>query len=171
MARKGERKPICKYGHARVPENLTAQGACRLCAYDYRMKWNRENKGRVLELGRKSRLKVRYKMDEVKYQSMLFEQEDKCAICGNPFTEDLKGKPHVDHSHACCPSERSCGKCVRALLCHKCNIVIAYANDNPRVLAEAILYLNKHKEKDSECQLQNMSSDGMVTAPMDLGKK
>jgi hypothetical protein len=29
----------------------------------------------------------------------------------------------VDHDHACCQKKnRSCGKCIRGLLCHTCNI-------------------------------------------------
>lgn len=29
--RRGERKLTCKYGHLRTPDNLTPEGACRLC--------------------------------------------------------------------------------------------------------------------------------------------
>ncbi len=27
----------------------------------------------------------------------------------------------VDHDHACCPGDRSCGACVRGIICHSCN--------------------------------------------------
>jgi len=49
----------------------------------------------------------------------------------------------VDHDHECCPDEKSCGKCVRGLLCNWCNRMIGMARDDPQRLRSAIAYLKR----------------------------
>jgi hypothetical protein len=48
-----------------------------------------------------------------------------CGMCRELFAEGQL--IHVDHDHECCPvKNRSCGKCVRGLLCHGCNIALGH---------------------------------------------
>jgi hypothetical protein len=65
------------------------------------------------------RLWTRYRLSWGRYQMLLVSQFHACAACGEPFGS--RG-PIVDHDHACCPGIQSCGLCVRALLCHACNV-------------------------------------------------
>ncbi len=58
---------------------------------------------------RNSKLKNRYKLTREEYDSMLEQQDNCCACCGEPFIRT----PHVDHNH-------TTGK-VRGLLCAGCN--------------------------------------------------
>lgn len=58
-------------------------------------------------------------------------ERPECAACGT--TEDLK----VDHDHACCPAERSCGRCVRGYLCHLCNTAEGLLRTPERAMALA----------------------------------
>jgi len=50
----------------------------------------------------------------------------RCEICDNPLPVDYRGRRQgvVDHNHACCPADASCGHCVRGILCRRCNHVI-----------------------------------------------
>ena len=67
----------------------------------------------------------RYGLTDEDFGRLLDAQGNACAMCFEPFED---GHPvFVDHDHACCPDEkRSCGKCVRGLLCLRCNIGLGY---------------------------------------------
>ena len=83
-----------------------------------------------------------YKVTPERYAAILARQGGGCAICGR---KPEPGKRlHVDHDHACCPAKkRSCGKCVRGLLCSACNTMLGHANDDPDVLRRGIDYLER----------------------------
>jgi hypothetical protein len=63
----------------------------------------------------KGRLKRHYRLTPEQFDQMLASQGGVCAICGG------SGRLEVDHDHSCCAGSRSCGHCVRGLLCHRCN--------------------------------------------------
>ena len=73
------------------------------------------------------------------YHQMWDEQNGVCVICGQPETRKSRYGGicdlHVDHDHAT-------GK-VRGLLCHRCNIMLGEAQDDPQILAKAIEYLRE----------------------------
>lgn len=76
---------------------------------------------------RTSRLR-RYGLTEESYAQLLASQGNACAMCHQDFGEET---PNIDHDHACCPAppglqSRSCGGCVRGLLCLKCNTALGY---------------------------------------------
>ena len=83
----------------------------------------------------------RYNLDPGQYDSMLENQGNACPVCTLEFSED--NKPHVDHDHACCSGSMTCGKCVRGLLCHKCNKALGFFADNVESLQRAIQYLRR----------------------------
>jgi len=49
---------------------------------------------------------------------------------------------NIDHDHTCCPGETSCGKCVRGLICHGCNVALSQVRDDVSILGRLIDYLN-----------------------------
>lgn len=81
-----------------------------------------------------------YNLSRDRYEEILASQDSRCAIClkhVSEFTERL----YVDHDHACCPPNRSCGSCVRGLLCNQCNHGIGCFKDNTDTMLQAIRYL------------------------------
>lgn len=93
-------------------------------------------------MDRRANLKAKFGLSLEDYDRMLAEQGGTCAIC--PATE--AGGRHntffaVDHDHACCPGKGSCGKCVRGLLCAKCNFALGQFDDDPDRLMAAVAYL------------------------------
>src|SRR5690606_40566648 len=85
---------------------------------------------------------MRYGVTADAYSERLAAQGGGCAICGgsNPDGRAL----FVDHDHACCPGERTCGKCVRGLLCNSCNHGIGLFADSADRLMSAAKYLEAH---------------------------
>ena len=86
-------------------------------------------------------LKHKYGLTREQYESLLESQGGVCAICGG--TSRGGRRLSVDHDHGCCPGDRCCGKCIRALLCEKCNSLLGYANDSTDRLEEAARYLRR----------------------------
>lgn len=83
----------------------------------------------------------RYGLTMEKYRALLAAQGGVCAICGSADAGG-RGRFSVDHDHRCCPERlRSCGKCVRGLLCSPCNTGIGLLRDDPERLIAAAAYL------------------------------
>lgn len=81
------------------------------------------------EISAHNRLR-RYGLTPEAFDSLLAGQGGVCAICG---TGAPKRGWVVDHDHE--------SGVVRGLLCHTCNVVLGYVNDDVKVLAAAIAYL------------------------------
>lgn len=71
------------------------------------------------------------------YEALLSDQGGACAICRTIPRERLV----IDHDRTCCPRRTSCGKCIRGLLCMKCNAGIGLLGDTAGDLLRAYNYL------------------------------
>lgn len=91
---------------------------------------------------RDSRLRRTYNISSETYEKIYESQGGLCAICGpysgrNGKTRNLS----VDHDHSCCNGPKSCGKCVRGLICDLCNKYLGLLRDNPEGFQRGIDYL------------------------------
>lgn len=107
--------------------------SCRSELYD----GNGKSRGRSL--------RRKYGMSVDAYDSLLESQGGVCCICQNP---PRSGKSlAVDHDHGCCPQEKTCGACVRGLLCFPCNTAIGHLEDSLERLNRAARYIENAKFK------------------------
>lgn len=86
-----------------------------------------------------------YGITAAAYRRLLEQQGGVCRICRKPETATHQAgtlrRLSVDHDHRCCPGKKSCGKCVRGLLCARCNSAIGLFDEDPAILHAAVEYL------------------------------
>ncbi len=112
-------------------------------------RWREANPERIRINSRRSRFKV-------DFEALWEAQKGLCACCGDPMLPSGRQKESVcvDHDWACCPSERSCGKCVRGLIHWSCNLVLGYSKDDLRVLRGAVAYLERWQTRPFDSSYQ-----------------
>jgi hypothetical protein len=148
----------CKRGHPFTEENIymhkNKHRHCRTCRAErskkyppklsperkklYNDRWNLNNP----DYFKKNDLKRLYGMTLDQFNSLLDSQGNTCAIC-----KCVMAKVNVDHDHACCPERKTCGKCIRGLLCDGCNTALGRFKDSKEMLKSAINYLDTYEDK------------------------
>lgn len=94
--------------------------------------YQRRNKEAVSEAARR----YKYGLSSAEIAALIQTQGGACALCRLPLGDAF----HVDHDHACCPDSKTCGECIRGVLCRRCNIGLGQFNDDPDLLAAAAAY-------------------------------
>lgn len=112
---------------------------CKSCRRESRREYYKREPKRAKTSATWAGIKSKYGLTRAEYEAMHERQGGACAICRRVQSRRLS----VDHDHACCPGAKSCGECVRALLCTNCNSMIGLADDNVDRLDEAIAYLRR----------------------------
>lgn len=72
-----------------------------------------------------------------------------CGLCGK-----TTGPLAVDHDHSCCPErKRSCGVCVRGMLCSDCNFLMGWIDKlsrlMPNLLSRIAAYQRAHSRTET----------------------
>jgi len=117
-------KPLDSFGINRATKD-GLQYHCKACIREY------AKKTYTPECRANKNLRHKFGITLEDYDSMLAQQDGKCAICRS---EEPKGKRFsVDHNH-------ETGE-VRGLLCNSCNVAIGLLKDSPAVLEAAKEYL------------------------------
>lgn len=143
----GHHKDECACGALKQRSSLRCD-ACKKASFIAECHPDRPHYGKGLcwecnlqRYGRERRLKTTFNMTPQKYAEIKRLQGDACGVCGTDKPGGGKGTWCVDHDHSCCPGVRSCGKCVRGLLCFRCNLLLGNAKDDVSILMAAAHYL------------------------------
>lgn len=130
------KRVVCIHGHPRTPENLTRWGACRTCGRACGRKRYAAKPEKYRLRAQASARKRQYKITPERFAALVERQSGKC-VCGKTFGTEKGMLPCIDHDHVCCPSKkRSCGRCVRGLLCNRCNTVLGLLEKEPHLLPQ-----------------------------------
>lgn len=86
-----------------------------------------------------------YNLSRDRYDAILDVQGGQCA--GRCGATGRTRRLAVDHDHSCCSGPTSCGKCVRGLLCKRCNRFIGLLRDAPGSLRALANYLENPPAK------------------------
>ena len=112
-------------------QRVLRRARVRVVAPEQKRRWNLAHK------------LTRYGLTPESFKQLLADQDHACAMCSEPFQDGQK--ICIDHDHACCPEEkRSCGECVRGLLCNDCNTALGHVE---RKLDLARVYLDARKPR------------------------
>lgn len=132
---------------------------CRVCNtedpndfYIYVDKNNREFKTKSIcttcikvekkEYKRNNNLIAKYGITSNQYLELLKSQDYMCKCCRDPWNSPRRNWP-VDHDWKCCPSNATCGECIRGIICMDCNIMLGHAKDEGYRLNAGIRYLSE----------------------------
>lgn len=144
MERRGQVRPIAQRRQAGAASLRDGQGRkqCSMC-----LEWREPDdfsKHPTQEDGLQPTCRpcyrfATYSITDEQYAALLSRQGGVCAVCRLPdgFGRSLS----VDHDHLCCSGARSCGQCVRGLLCNRCNQAMGRFRDSAERLREAADYV------------------------------
>lgn len=138
----------CSQCLQRLPLASFHRNAAKSSGYDVCCSSCRAELYGTSEKVRERGIRRKYGLSIDEYNRLLSSQGGGCAICGDK-PDPSKKVFAVDHDHSCCPSyERTCGKCVRGILCSRCNTSIGMFEDDVELMAAAIVYLNNAKREE-----------------------
>lgn len=117
------------------------RGTCKKCHTSYMTNYynnNPDKKAEKIKLnsGKDPNWK-RHHITEKTFNEMLDKNNGLCYAC------NINKGTSIDHDHSCCSGNRSCGKCVRGILCNQCNTALGLIKDSKNTLNNLIKYLDK----------------------------
>ena len=140
----GQYKPYAEFYRAKTRDGR--DGTCCDCRRNGMRQHYCDNKAAYRERAEWAQRFTLYGLTRQAYEDLFCEQDGQCACCGDSM--EFTGRhTHVDHDHTCCAGQKTCGKCVRGLLCSACNLMLGYAKDSDVRLLAGIDYIQRWRER------------------------
>ncbi len=135
----GKKKPIARFStyinHRSPDKTVYRRTECKDCGNTYGKTWKKRNPEQSRHQNLKRRVKKFGLTTEIFYK-IHEAQKGLCEVCGcYPFRALLT----MDHDH-------DTGE-FRGLICEGCNSSMGHAKDDPKLLRELALYLEKHGKR------------------------
>lgn len=139
--RKTELGSLCKDCKCVITERIAVykgderyvQSRCKSC----QVKHTNRAPSRTRRARARQYIEWRYGISYTKYNEMVDNQLNGCAICKCPCS--VRERLSVDHNHVT--------NAVRDLLCHRCNLVLGLVNEDEDLFINMIEYLKRHNIK------------------------
>jgi hypothetical protein len=116
------------------------RGICKPCHSEYMTNYYLRNPEKYAVKLAQANITIpnwkRHKITEESYKGMLAQFDGNCHVC------KLRPENSIDHDHTCCDATRSCGDCVRGVLCLQCNTALGLLGDDIKVVQSALDYLS-----------------------------
>jgi len=117
------------------PGDRFPSGPCRICSNENQRRYRSRNANRI-----RAR---RFGITEEDLDALYAVKGPSCWSCGLTETEGQR-RLCVDHDHTCCPwhaqDKPLCGKCVRGLLCTRCNTLLGTLEREQERLQKLAVY-------------------------------
>jgi hypothetical protein len=98
-----------------------------------------------------------YGITRREFEWLLECQGGGCALCGGSETNPRTPWLSVDHDHSCCGESRACSKCIRGLLCDRCNNrLLPLVEASPMLRARFQDYLDSRPFLDQTAPLNRL---------------
>lgn len=90
----------------------------------------------------------RHNLSYKRFMKIISRQDWSCAVCKTKLYENIN-ELCIDHNHLCCDKAESCGKCIRGILCRKCNMAEGLLKSDISIIENLLVYVRNGVKHDN----------------------
>lgn len=110
---------------------------CKECSAAYYRDYYKKYPDRYKEKSKNQKHHKRHGLSDDQYDFLINLHGGMCHLC---LTKEAS---RIDHDHSCCNKNRSCGKCVRGVLCNSCNTAIGLLKEDAQTINRIEEYISR----------------------------